>query len=109
MLLAIFDPTIWQATISVICESDESIAAANIRQRELANNFMNKLLEFGYSVRCFDPAGQDTLGGGCGQLWHTQEFARNHPELKKNSCGYTLPKVHTPTAIPINWLKSNTV
>jgi 23S rRNA (adenine2503-C2)-methyltransferase len=30
---------IWQATISVVCERDESIAAANARQRELAEGF----------------------------------------------------------------------
>jgi 23S rRNA (adenine2503-C2)-methyltransferase len=100
-LLSLFDPSIWQATVSVVCESDESVAAANIRQRELAQNFMNKLLELGFSVRCFDPAGQDDIGGGCGQLHFLQKWVKLHPELTKNSCGYGLPKVHTPRVIEI--------
>lgn len=93
----LFDPTVWQATISVICERDESVAAANIRQRELATNFMNMLNQYGYSTRCFDPAGQDDIGGGCGQLWFVQDWMNKHPEYTKKSCGKDLPKVHTPT------------
>lgn len=100
-LNVLFNPSFWQATISVICESDESVAAANVRQRELANRFMEKLMNLGYSTRCFDPAGQDTLGGGCGQLWHTQNFARNHPELTNKSCGAGKEKVHAPRVIDI--------
>lgn len=63
-LLALFDPAIWQATVSVVCERDESVSAANQRQRDLANGFTSRLLVRGYSVRCFDPAGQDDIGGG---------------------------------------------
>jgi hypothetical protein len=47
-----FNSSIWQATISVVCERDESIAAANRRQRELATTFMSKLMEHGFSTRC---------------------------------------------------------
>ena len=93
----LFDPTVWQATISVICERDESIAAANIRQRKLATDFMEMLNQYGYSTRCFDPAGQDDIGGGCGQLWFVQDWMDKHPEYAKKSCGRDLPKVHTPT------------
>lgn len=100
-ILGLFNPSIWQATVSVVCEAEESVSAANSRQRELAQNFMVKLLSFGYSVRCFDPAGQDDIGGGCGQLWYVQEFARNHPELTKASCGSGKDKVHAPRVIPI--------
>lgn len=96
-LLALFDPYIWQATVSVICERDESIAAANERQRTLATDFMAKLLERGFSVRCFDPAGQDDIGGGCGQLWFVQDWMRNHPDLARPSIGCGLPAVHMPT------------
>lgn len=98
----LFSPVVWQATISVICESDESVSAANIRQRELATEFMGKLLSYSFSVRCFDPAGQDDTGSGCGQLWFVQEFARNHPELTRKSCGNGLPRIHTPRVIPIS-------
>ncbi len=101
-LLFLFDPAVWQATVSVICERDESIAAANERQRELATGFMARLLEAGYSVRCFDPAGQDDIGGGCGQLWFVQDWMRRNPELARPSIGRGLPAVHTPRPIEIN-------
>ncbi len=98
---ALFDPRIWQATISVVCESDESVAAANIRQRQLATDFMELLMLRGFSTRCFDPAGQDDIGGGCGQLWFVQEFARTHPELTHKTAGTGKDKVHAPRVIPI--------
>lgn len=100
-LYTLFDPAVWQATVSVICEADESIAAANIRQRELATTFMDKLLELSYSVRCFDPAGQDDIGGGCGMLWFVQDFARQNPQLTIKSCGAGLDRVHAPRVINI--------
>lgn len=95
-LRELFNPYIWQATISVVCERDESIAAANIRQRQLATDFMEKLNIHGYSTRCFDPAGQDDIGGGCGQLWFVQDWMKNHPDLAKPSVGRTIPIVHAP-------------
>lgn len=95
-LLALFDPSVWQATVSVVCERDESIAAANERQRSLATGFMENLLRSGYSVRCFDPAGQDDIGGGCGQLFHTQKWMAAHPDLARPSIGRSIPIVHMP-------------
>lgn len=95
-MAARFDPAIWQATVSVVCERDESIAQANERQRSLATGFMGKLLARGYSVRCFDPAGQDDIGGGCGQLFHIQRWMREHPELARPSVGRSIPIVHMP-------------
>jgi 23S rRNA (adenine2503-C2)-methyltransferase len=100
-LAELFDERIWQATISVVCEQDESVAAANERQRELATGFMEKMMLKGYSTRCFDPAGQDDIGGGCGQLWYVQDFAKNHPELTRASCGAGKEKVHAPRVIEI--------
>jgi len=96
-LFAFFNPTVWEATISVICERDESIAAANQRQRELASNFMLKMMAKGYSTRMFDPAGQDDIGGGCGQLWFVQDWMANNPALAKPTIGNGKEKVHTPT------------
>ena len=33
----------------------------------------DEFLSRGYNVRVFDPAGQDDIGGGCGQLWYFQK------------------------------------
>lgn len=95
----LFDPEVWQATISVVCERDESVAAANARQRALAVGFMEKLTTIGYSTRCFDPAGQDDIGGGCGQLWFVQDWMRRNPHLAKPSIGRGLPEVHAPREV----------
>lgn len=92
----LFHPGIWQATVSVICERDEHVAAANARQRDLAQGFMAKLLDRGFSVRMFDPAGQDDIGGGCGQLWFVQDWMRNHDTIARKSVGFGLPVIHTP-------------
>src|SRR5690606_25181840 len=92
----LFNPAVWQATISVVCERDESVAAANARQRKLATDFMEKLMRYGYSTRCFDPAGQDDIGGGCGQLWFVQDWMRNNPQLARPSVGRGFPIVHAP-------------
>lgn len=95
-ILCLFDPEIWEATISVVCERDESIAAANERQRELATGFRSKLGKRGFSTRVFDPAGQDDIGGGCGQLFHTQTWMRSNPDRTRPSAGRGLPILHMP-------------
>lgn len=95
-LYALFDPAVWNATISVICERDEHVAAANERQRTLAADFQLLLMERGYNTRMFDPAGQDDIGGGCGQLWFVQDWMAKHPELVRASVGNGKPVVHTP-------------
>lgn len=95
-LQKLLDSKVWQATLSVVCEREESIAAANERQRQLTADFMTKMLNAGYSTRMFDPAGQDDIGGGCGQLWFVQDWMRRHPEQAKASVGSGLPVVHTP-------------
>lgn len=95
-LLKLFHPQIWEATVSVICERDSHAVATNDTQRDLAIEFGNKLIAAGYNVRVFDPAGQDTIGGGCGQLWYVQDWMKDHPEHVKPSVGCGLQKVHTP-------------
>lgn len=92
----LFDPNVWQATISVVCEREESVAAANIRQRELAVRFRALLGKRDFTTRVFDPAGQDDVGGGCGQLWYVQSWMKEHSELAKPSIGRGLPIIHTP-------------
>ncbi len=95
-LKSLFNPEIWEATLSVICERDEHIAAANERQRKLAEDFSSLMVNSGYSVRVFNPAGQDDIGGGCGQLWFVQDWMKNNQNLIKESKGKGLPVVHTP-------------
>lgn len=92
----LFKPDVWQATISVVCERDESVAAANARQRQLATEFQAKLAQRGFSTRCFDPAGQDDIGGGCGQLWFVQDWMHRNPTLARPSIGRQYPKIHAP-------------
>lgn len=98
-LLAAFNPRIWNATVSVICERNEGMPARNDHQIELAANFASKLVERGFDVRVFDPAGQDDIGGGCGQLWFVQQWMKDHPEMARPSVGHGLPSVHTPMAV----------
>lgn len=93
----LFDPTVFEATVSVVCERSEGMPASNEHQRSLAINFANRLLERGFNVRVFDPAGQDTIGGGCGQLWFVQNWMNQHPDLAKPSVGRSLPVLHAPT------------
>jgi 23S rRNA (adenine2503-C2)-methyltransferase len=95
-IYALFNPAVWQATISVVCERDEHVAAANQRQRELAEGFQQKLGALGYSTRMFDPAGQDDIGGGCGQLWFVQDWMKQNPDKARPSVGRSLPVVHAP-------------
>lgn len=95
-ILSLFDPNIWQATISVVCERDEHVAAANDRQRGLAAGFQRLLGQRGFQTRMFDPAGQDDIGGGCGQLWFVQQWMKEHPDLVLPSIGAGKPVVHAP-------------
>lgn len=95
----LFDWRVWQATLSVICERDEHIAAANDRQRQLAEDFTKKLQQRGFRTRVFNPAGQDDIGGGCGQLFHVQNWMKNNADKARPSIGNGLPIVHMPTMV----------
>ena len=98
-LLAMFSPEHFQATLSVICERDENVAMANKRQELLAAEFTSMIAERGFSTRMFNPAGQDDIGGGCGQLPGVQRWMKENPKLAKPSVGFGLPKVHMPTEL----------
>ena len=95
-LRSYFHPRVFCATVSVVCERSEGMAATNEYQRNLAIDFGNKLLAEGYDVRVFDPAGQDTIGGGCGQLWFVQQWMKDNPDKAKPTVGHNKPVVHTP-------------
>lgn len=92
----LFNPSIWQSTISVVCERNEGLPTRNEHQKNLALDFSQKMLNAGYSVRVFDPAGQDDIGGGCGQLWFVQQWMKENPDKAIPSIGFNLPVVHTP-------------
>ena len=95
-LVGLFNPAIWQATISVICERDETISVAHTRQKKLADDFEQLLMRRGFRTRVFDPAGQDDIGGGCGQLVFIQRWMKEHPEMARPTVGFGLPIIHTP-------------
>lgn len=76
-LIGLFDPNVWETTLSVICEKDESVANSIDRQLEMITRFSNKMINCGASIRVFNPAGQDDIGGGCGQLWYFQEWIKS--------------------------------
>ena len=89
-LTALFDPSIWECTLSVICEKDQTMADAVHHNLEMINDFSSRLIANGFNTRVFDPAGQDDIGGGCGQLWQVQQFAEKNPHIMKQSPGNKL-------------------
>ena len=95
-IFELFNPEVWNATVSVVCERNEGMPAKNEFQIKLACDFSSLLVEKGFDVRVFDPAGQDDIGGGCGQLWFVQDWMRNNPDKVKPSVGNGIPSVHTP-------------
>lgn len=93
----LFDPRIFNATVSVICERNEGLPATSDFQRSLATTFASRLVQRGFDTRMFDPAGQDTIGGGCGQLWFVQQFMQERPDIARPSVGRGRPEVHAPS------------
>lgn len=76
-LLEQFNPNVWQCTLSVICEKDSTMKASIESQLDIIERFSKMMIDAGYSLRVFNPAGQDDIGGGCGQLWYFQEWLKN--------------------------------
>jgi len=72
----IFPPNVFAFTFSVVCESDESIKSSRDSNMDTIKNFTRLFNEECYDTRIFDPAGQDDIGGGCGQLWYVQKHLR---------------------------------
>ena len=80
-LVKLFRPDVWETTLSVICEKDESVANSIDRQLEIISGFSSEMTKLGASIRVFNPAGQDDIGGGCGQLWYFQEWVKNREQI----------------------------
>ena len=75
-LRLLFPPNAFCFTFSVICSKDETMKSAGYRNIERIRSFEKNFIENGYDTRIFDPAGQDTIGGGCGQLFYVQEWMK---------------------------------
>lgn len=76
----LFSPAVFNFTFSVVCSADENMKDAGYRELDRINEIASSFIENGYNVRVFDPAGQDDIGGGCGQLWYVQDWIKNHKE-----------------------------
>lgn len=74
----LFSPAVFNFTFSVICSADENMKDKGYRELDKINAITSSFVECGYNVRVFDPAGQDDIGGGCGQLWYVQKWMREH-------------------------------
>lgn len=74
----LFSPVVFNFTFSVVCSADENMKDAGYRELTKINEIASSFIENGYNVRVFDPAGQDDIGGGCGQLWYVQDWIKNH-------------------------------
>lgn len=80
-LIDTFEPAVWECTLSVICERDSTMQAAIESQLDRIKAFSQMMIKAGYSIRVFNPAGQDDIGGGCGQLWYFQEWRNKNKNL----------------------------
>lgn len=77
----LFPAKYFYITFSVICNIDkENKLNSEFRDLDFINKIANDFLQDGYNVRVFDPSGQDTIGGGCGQLWFVQDFLKKKKE-----------------------------
>ena len=74
LLQCLFSPLVFNFTFSVVCSADENMKDAGYKNLDAIRGFESLFLERGYDTRIFDPAGQDDIGGGCGQLWYVQQW-----------------------------------
>ena len=72
-LMDLFPPNVFCFTFSVVCSADETMKEAGYRDINYIKEVEQEFMEAGYDTRVFDPAGQDDIGGGCGQLWYVQQ------------------------------------
>lgn len=77
-LTTLFSPTAFNFTFSVVSNADEQDKDRRLSELEEVQDFANKFVAAGYNTRVFNPAGQDDIGGGCGQLWFVQKWMKEH-------------------------------
>ena len=75
-LMTLFSPLVFNFTFSVVCSKNENMKDAGFKNLSAIRKFEEEFLNEGYNTRIFDPAGQDDIGGGCGQLWYVQQWMR---------------------------------
>lgn len=85
LLMRLFSPVVFNFTFSVVCSKDENMKEAGYKNLDSIRKFESMFLEHGYNTRIFDPAGQDDIGGGCGQLWYVQQWMREHGKEKSDA------------------------
>jgi 23S rRNA (adenine2503-C2)-methyltransferase len=77
----LFSPIFFNFTFSVVCSADETMKEAGYKNLDHITKVSNSFLSEGYNVRVFNPAGQDDIGGGCGQLWYVQQWYKKHGRI----------------------------
>lgn len=82
-LSMLFSPMIFNFTFSVVCSPNESMKDAGFKNLDTIHEFEKNFLMNGYNTRVFNPAGQDDIGGGCGQLWYVQKWMKEHKQTNK--------------------------
>ena len=70
----LFSPYRFNFTFSTVCTADETMKQVGIRDLSKIERVAESFSIDGYNTRVFNPAGQDDIGGGCGQLWYVQEW-----------------------------------
>lgn len=80
-LQTLFSPVVFNFTFSVVCSDDENMKDKGYRNYDQINKVIQSFIKEGYNTRMFDPAGQDDIGGGCGQLWHVQDWMKKHDKM----------------------------
>jgi len=83
-LMNLFSPVIFNVTFSVVCSKDETMKDAGFKNLDKIRDFEELFMNEGYNTRVFNPAGQDDIGGGCGQLWYVQQWLRDMGAKKCN-------------------------
>lgn len=80
-LQSLFSPLVFNFTFSVVCSSNETMKDAGYKDLEFIRSVERDFLNKGYNTRIFNPAGQDDIGGGCGQLWFVQRWLAEHKKI----------------------------
>lgn len=77
-LQALFSPMVFNFTFSVVCSKSENMKDTGYKNLKEIRQFETLFMKHGYNTRVFNPAGQDDIGGGCGQLWYVQQWMKEN-------------------------------